>query len=104
MQGRSTIPRMANTNDVSTDGQAQPDELNELASIVEEFTGRLATIDAQIEGLKEDRKDLVEEYKEKLDMKTLNAAMRITKVKRAAEHKHTLDTFLEIIETRDLSV
>lgn len=95
---------MKNIKNVSTDGQAQPDELNELAGIVEEFTRRLATVDAQIEGLKEDRKDLVSEYKEKLDMKTLNAAMRIVKTKRAAEHKHTLDQFLTIIEERDLSV
>ncbi len=95
---------MVNINDVSIDGQAQPDELNELAKIVEEFTSRLATVDAQIEGLKEDRKDLVSEYKEKLDMKTLNAAMRIVKTKRATEHKHTLDQFLDIIEERDLSV
>lgn len=95
---------MAKTNEVSTDGQAQPDELNELASIVEEFTNRLSSLEQQMTGLKEDRKDLIEEYKEKLDMKTLNAAMKIVKTKRAAEHKHTLDQFLEILETRDLSV
>lgn len=95
---------MVNINDVSTDGQAQPDELNELAAIVEEFTKRLATVDQEIELLKADRKELIEEFKERLDMKTLNAAMKITKVKRAAEHKHTLDTFLEIIESKDLAV
>lgn len=95
---------MVNIKDVSTDGQAQPDELNELASIVEEFTNRLSSLEQQMAGLKEDRKDLIDEYREKLDMKTLNAAMKIVKTKRAAEHKHTLDQFLEIIETRDLSV
>lgn len=94
---------MANKNDVQ-EGAQQPDELNELSSIVEEFTKKLAYVDNEIEVLKGDRKELIEEYKEKLDMKTLNAAMKIVKVKRAAEHKHTLDTFLEIIETRDLSV
>lgn len=95
---------MKNIKDVSTDGQAQPDELNELAAIVEEFTKRLSAVDQQMAGLKEDRKDLIDEYKEKLDMKTLNAAMKIVKTKRAAEHKHTLDQFLDIIEERDLSV
>lgn len=95
---------MKNIKDVSTDGQAQPDELNELAGIVEEFTKRLSVIDQEMAGLKEDRKDLIEEFKTQLDMKTLNAAMRIVKTKRAAEHKHTLDTFLDIIEERDLSV
>jgi predicted nuclease with TOPRIM domain len=95
---------MKNINDVSTDGQAQPDELNELGAIVEEFTNRLATLDQQISGLKEDRKDLIDEYREKLDMKTLNAAMKIVKTKRAAEHKHTLDQFMTVIEERDLPV
>jgi len=82
----------------------QPDELNELSAIVEEFTKRLATIEQEQELLKADRKELIEEFKEKLDMKTLNAAMKIVKTKRAVEHKHTLDNFLEILETRDLSV
>lgn len=95
---------MVNIKDVSTDGQAQPDELNELAAIVEEFTSRLATIDAEMDGLKEDRKDLISEFKEKLDMKTLNAAMKIVKTRRATEHKHTLDQFLAVIEERDLPV
>lgn len=95
---------MKNNKDVSTDAQAQPDELNELASIVEEFTSRLAHLEALAAGIKEDRKALIDEFREKLDMKTLNAAMKIVKTKRAAEHKHTLDQFLEIIEGRDLSV
>ena len=86
------------------DGASQPDELNELGAIVEEFTKRLSTIDAEIDLLKEDRKELIAEYKEKLDMKTLAAAMRVTKVTRAVEHKSTFDNFLEVIEKRDLSV
>jgi len=94
---------MANTNDTQT-GAQQPDELNELTAVVEEFTKRLATIEQEQDLLKADRKELIEEFKEKLDMKTLNAAMKIVKVKRAAEHKHTLDTFMEILETRDLNV
>lgn len=88
----------------SSSPDQQPDELNELAAIVTEFTSRLAVLDAHMEGLREDRKALVEEFKEKLDMKTLNAAMKIVKTKRSTEHKHTLDQFLEIIETKDLSV
>jgi len=92
-------------SDVKTQGaDAMPDELNELSAIVEEFTKRLATVEGEIELLKEDRKELISEFKEKLDMKTLNAAMKIVKTKRTAEHKHTLDVFMEILETRDLSV
>jgi len=94
---------MANSNDTQTASQ-QPDELNELSAVVEEFTKRLATIEQEQELLKADRKELIEEFKERLDMKTLNAAMKIVKTKRGVEHKHTLDNFLEILETRDLSV
>lgn len=83
---------------------SQPDELNELGAVVEEFTKRLATIEAEIDLLKADKKELVEEFKEKLDMKTLAAAMRVVKVTRAVEHKSTFDNFLEVIEKRDLSV
>ena len=82
----------------------QPDELKELGSIVEEFTGKLAYIENEMETLKGDRKELIEEYKEKLDMKTLTAAMKIVKVKRATEPKHTLDQFLDILETQDLKI
>ncbi len=82
----------------------QPDELNELSAIVEEFTKKIAYVENEMETLKEDRKAIIDEYKEKLDMKTLNAAMKIVKVKRGTEHKHTLDTFLDILENRDLSV
>lgn len=87
-----------------SEADQQPDELKELSAIVEEFTKKIAYIENEMETLKEDRKAIVEEYKEKLDMKTLNAAMKIVKTKRAVEHKHTLDNFLEILETRDLSV
>lgn len=93
---------MANTK--ANDGEEMPDELNELSNIVEEFIRRLSTLEVQLAGLKEDRKDLIDEYRKKLDMKTLNTAMKIVKAKRATEHKHTLDVFLEIIEKRDLGV
>ncbi len=87
-----------------SEADQQPDELKELGAIVEEFTGKLAYIENEMETLKADRKELIEEYKEKLDMKTLNAAMKIVKVKRATEHKHTLDQFLDILETQDLKI
>lgn len=82
----------------------QLDELGALGNVVEEFIRRLSTVDAEIQLLKDDRKELVEEYKSKLDMKTLNAAMKIVKTKATVEHKNTLDVFLEVIETRGLDV
>jgi hypothetical protein len=58
-------------------------------------------VEAEIDLLKEDRKVLLEEFKEKLDVKTLNSALKITKIKSSSDRKHTLDTFLEILERRE---
>lgn len=79
-------------------GQFQPDELTELKQLTEEFIKRLNTIENEIDTLVEARKDLFDEYKEKLDVKTLKAAMRVAKIKRGVEHKHTFDCFLEVLD------
>lgn len=75
----------------------QPDEVNALKTLVKEFVDRLQTVDNEIELLKEDRKSLVEEYKTKLDMKTLQAALRVAKIQSTVEHKDTFDLFLESV-------
>jgi uncharacterized protein (UPF0335 family) len=48
--------------------------------------------------LKQDEKDLMEEYKDKLDMKALKAAMRVVAVKEKVDHKDTFDTMVEVLE------
>lgn len=74
-----------------------PDELGALKKVVGEFMERLQNVDNEIETLKEDRKALCEEFKEKLDMKTLQAAMKTVKIQASVEHKHTYDTFVEVL-------
>lgn len=51
-------------------------------TIVSEFIEKLTTIENEIQLLAEDRKVLVDEYKSKIDMKALMAAIRIVKIKR----------------------
>jgi uncharacterized protein (UPF0335 family) len=75
----------------------QPDELNALKEVVEEFMQKMQGIENEIETLKEDRKELLSEYKEKLDTKTLNAALRTIKIRSKVEHKDAFDTFVEIL-------
>lgn len=75
-----------------------PSSLTELQPIVEEFITRLKAIKHEQELLKEDEKNLVEEFGEKLDMKTLKAAMRVVSVKEKVQHKDSFDTMLEILE------
>ena len=73
----------------------QPDELNALKALVKEFVGKIEAVDNEVELLKTDRKEIVEEYAEKLDMKTLQAALKVIKIQNGVAHKDTFDMFIE---------
>ena len=75
----------------------QPDEINSLRSLVKEFITKIEAVDNEIELLKGDRKEIIEEYTEKLDMKTLQAALRVVKIQQGVEHRDTYDLFLEAL-------
>jgi uncharacterized protein (UPF0335 family) len=75
----------------------QPDEVNELKRLVLEFVKKIESVDSEIETLKQDRKEVYEEYSEKLDTKTLNAALRTLKIKNSIEHRDTFDLFCEVL-------
>lgn len=75
-----------------------PDEVNALRLVVKEFINRCQNIDNEIETLKEDRKELIEEFKEKLDMKTLQAAMKVVKIEQGVAHRDTYDLFTEALK------
>jgi len=82
--------------------ELQPDEINSLRALVKEFVGKIETIDNEVELLKNDRKEIIEEYTEKLDMKTLQAALRVVKIQKSVAHKDTFDLFLEALDpTKD---
>jgi len=74
-----------------------PDEVGAVRTLVKEFTTRLKTIKDEQELLKEDEKNLVEEFKEKLDWKTLQAAMKVVKIEQGVQHKDTYDLFVEAL-------
>lgn len=50
-------------------------------TILNEFIEKLSKLENEQRLLAEDRKALVEDYKEKIDMKALMAAIRIVKIK-----------------------
>jgi len=77
----------------------QPDEINALREVVKEFMDRMQRIDSEIDTLKSDKKELVEEFSDKLDLKTLNAALRVTKIQSEVEHKDCFDLFCEALTT-----
>lgn len=76
----------------------QPDEINSLRALVKEFMQKIDAIDNEIELLKGDRVEVISEYSEKLDMKTLNAALRVIKIQRGVAHKDAFDLFLSALE------
>jgi uncharacterized protein (UPF0335 family) len=47
----------------------QPDEVGALRNLVKEFITKIEAIDNEIELLKGDRKEVIEEYTDKLDMR-----------------------------------
>lgn len=50
-------------------------------TILNEFIEKLSKLESEQRLLAEDRKALIEDYKEKIDMKALMAAIRIVKIK-----------------------
>lgn len=50
-------------------------------SVATEFVEKLTRIEDEQRLLSEDRKDLIEEYKDKLDVKAMMAAIRIVKIR-----------------------
>ena len=75
----------------------QPDEIGTLRNLVKEFIKKIEAIDNEIELLKGDRKEVVEEYTSKLDMKTLQAALKVIKIQQSVAHKDTYDLFIEAL-------
>jgi uncharacterized protein (UPF0335 family) len=75
----------------------QPDEIGSLRNLVKEFITKIEAIDNEIELLKGDRKEVIEEYQSKLDMKTLQAALRVLKIQQGVAHKDTYDLFMEAL-------
>ena len=78
--------------------ELQPDELNSLKALVKEFVEKIENVDNEIELLKNDRKELIEEWSQKLDMKTLNAALKVIKIQNEVVHKDTFDLFLAALD------
>jgi uncharacterized protein (UPF0335 family) len=67
--------------------------------IVQELIEKITNIDNEIKLLQEDRKELLEEYKDKLDIKAFKAAMRIIKLRENVDSSE-LDTILDALENK----
>ena len=73
---------------------------NMLEESVKEFMSRLTNIECEIDTLKDDRKALFEEFKEKLDTKAFRAALSIYKIRlKNVDSTTTIDSIVDILET-----
>jgi uncharacterized protein (UPF0335 family) len=82
-----------------TDGaDLQPDSITDLKPIIQEFVTRLANIEHEIETLNSDRKELFEEFSQKVDIKELKAALRVHKIQQKVNHRHAFESILECLE------
>ncbi len=77
---------------------SQPESLTELEPIVTEFVNKLRLLENEEENLREQKKELVESYSDRLDTKTLKLALRLMAIKEKVERQHTFDLFVEALE------
>jgi len=80
----------------------EPQDLKELEALLKEFVERFTYVENEIDGLKEDQKNLISDYEEKLDIKTLKQAIRIVRAKRKVEHLDTFEKYEEILSNLDI--
>lgn len=66
---------------------------------VKELFKRYKNIENEISILREDKKELLKEFKDKVDTKTFQAALQMAKIKARLnpEQESNLETFLEIL-------
>jgi uncharacterized protein (UPF0335 family) len=68
---------------------------------VEEFVSKFMRIENEKRILADDQKELFAEYKERMDLKALRAAIQIAKIKiRLGESEGELDNMLETVENK----
>lgn len=77
--------------------EMQPDEISALKKVAKEFITRMENIENEIALLRDDKKQLTDEYRSKLDTKTLKAVLQVLKIKNAVERKHTFDLLEEAL-------
>jgi len=80
------------------DGEAAPDELGATKTLLEEFVKRATVIEHEQQLLREDKQMLIEEFRDRIDMKTLQAALRTVKIRKTVKHRDTYDTYVSVLD------
>lgn len=77
---------------------SMPSSITDLTPLVSEFVEKLKSIRNEQELLKEQEKELFEQWEDKLDVKTLKLALRAVSLKEKVEHKDAFDNLCEVLE------
>lgn len=81
----------------SEEPNSMPENINDLKPIVAEFIDRYKRLENEEQELKLQKKELVEEYADKLDTKTLKLAMKEVELRAKVERKHYFDLFVHVL-------
>ena len=65
---------------------------------VRDLVERIKQIDNEIKLLQEDRKTVLDDFKDKLDIKAFKAALRIVKLRKDVDETE-LDSIIDVLET-----
>ena len=66
---------------------------------IKEFMNRLTTIESEMDTLRQDKRDLLDEFKSRLDVKAFKAALRIYKIKlQNNDSSHAIEEMLDVLE------
>jgi len=74
------------------------DKIVDIKTLVTEFITRYENVNDEIDGLRADRSALLKEYKDKLDVKALRAALQICKIRQNIGDRDALDNFEHILD------
>lgn len=76
----------------------EPMEQGELKKVLVEFMDRYTRVENEMELLKEDAKNLLEEFEDRLDTKTLKQAIRIVRAKKRIKHQDTFERYESVLD------
>lgn len=70
--------------------------------IIHELVEKVLDMEHEIKTLQENRKDILDEYKDKVDLKVFNAALKIARIKAklAQTSEESLDEVLDAVEDK----
>jgi uncharacterized protein (UPF0335 family) len=70
--------------------------------VVHELVEKVLEMEHEIKTLQESRKEILDEYKDRIDLKVFNAALRIARIKAklAATSDESLDEVLDAVEDK----